>query len=849
MAVERTRQQRTPANFGPSATALSGADTSSANFVRQGVVDGSSSVGYKTGTAIAKAAGELGSSAIKAAKEFRDGFQLAEHQAKIEGDIEEYVKSKKNPEIADEAAIDLTTLDTMSNSLWAQLGSGADISDIDAVEKQFQDTSKRLKSALDQGVMSPNDFALRMLTNTREAVNKNPALHDEIINHTKKIMNLSGMDSLLKAEESAAKSEAKIMEERVKDNQTFLFQNNVMPKYNRDGSYDLHTNEMNAQSIAQERFAADVIQRQGVVRGALEEAKAADWMDKFGIPGVNGLITNTTNAALELLSNPENKTNQIATVSMMLNNTLAQIQEKAGGLGHLPGPRMALDIAEKRVNSILKTLESFATNEQQANFLKNEAGIARDQDNINVMKNYSPAAIELSTKLIGAIGDPKLLMDDTPLYIGMKNTLAGILSVTTNNPNVNYGMVLPNGKNGVAEGFKALATQASKGDETSTDALTKFVSTVYADTKNDKFKSPQEKFAFYDKYISALGTEGSGKMDMEGVGKASENLEEYMNMTLSNFQADIDKLGKKGVGVRMQVIGDGRLGIVTDNPADTEMMVKKYGIRINNGLRAFSSLSNSGTKESADRFYGMFEPLRNMAENDFGKREDGTAKGNGFLGVLKRPDGGVSTEISVGVNLNGENVEIPTLVPTLTKSEVNSLLNLKEGEMPSNEIMDKAVEHARGRINKGLSPFASKGETQVTQASTKVNPPNESNPFNLTIPGKTGNFQKFKSEQQGIVEASKQLWRYQNVGNPVDGKKLNTVREMALKWNNEKEPKSASARTYLNTIVNHSKLDPDAKIDTNDTDTMVALLYGMSRAEGNPLTKREIRLAVEGERL
>src|SRR5207344_582023 len=46
-------------------------------------------------------------------------------------------------------------------------------------------------------------------------------------------------------------------------------------------------------------------------------------------------------------------------------------------------------------------------------------------------------------------------------------------------------------------------------------------------------------------------------------------------------------------------------------------------------------------------------------------------KGLGYLGTLKRPDGsGVMGEYSVGVTINGQEIEIPSMVPTLTRDEV-----------------------------------------------------------------------------------------------------------------------------------------------------------------------------------
>jgi hypothetical protein len=86
-------------------------------------------------------------------------------------------------------------------------------------------------------------------------------------------------------------------------------------------------------------------------------------------------------------------------------------------------------------------------------------------------------------------------------------------------------------------------------------------------------------------------------------------------------------------------------------------------------------------------------------------RADGTKKGTGFLGPLKRPDGMTMTEYSVGVNIDGKDVEIPTLVPTLTQDEIDSLLNLPDGDKPPRAIINKAIDHARNRIKNNKSPF------------------------------------------------------------------------------------------------------------------------------------------------
>lgn len=87
---------------------------------------------------------------------------------------------------------------------------------------------------------------------------------------------------------------------------------------------------------------------------------------------------------------------------------------------------------------------------------------------------------------------------------------------------------------------------------------------------------------------------------------------------------------------------------------------------------------------------------------NYGLREDGTPKGSGWLGPLPTSTGETATEISMGVNFDGQERLIPLLVPTLDESEIGHLLG---GNEPTQSIFDKAIEHARERIGAGQSPF------------------------------------------------------------------------------------------------------------------------------------------------
>lgn len=103
---------------------------------------------------------------------------------------------------------------------------------------------------------------------------------------------------------------------------------------------------------------------------------------------------------------------------------------------------------------------------------------------------------------------------------------------------------------------------------------------------------------------------------------------------------------------------------------------------------------------------------------DYGNRPDGTKKGTGFFGVIKRPDGYVMTEISIGVGINGKETTIPLVVPALDKKELDYLMRANpkardfQERMPST-IIPKAVDHAVMRMKEGKSPFIGEGEKPV----------------------------------------------------------------------------------------------------------------------------------------
>lgn len=133
-------------------------------------------------------------------------------------------------------------------------------------------------------------------------------------------------------------------------------------------------------------------------------------------------------------------------------------------------------------------------------------------------------------------------------------------------------------------------------------------------------------------------------------------------------------------------------------------------------------VTNASNAASASWMYWK-DDFADLRHNDYdmtnaGNRPDGSKKGSGFLGVLKGANGNAMTEYSVGVQIDGKEMDVPTLVPTLSRAEVKTVLNLKDGEKLPEAIVQKAVDHAKDRIAQGKSVFAEDGEGP-NQQSTK----------------------------------------------------------------------------------------------------------------------------------
>ena len=102
-------------------------------------------------------------------------------------------------------------------------------------------------------------------------------------------------------------------------------------------------------------------------------------------------------------------------------------------------------------------------------------------------------------------------------------------------------------------------------------------------------------------------------------------------------------------------------------------------------------------------------------------------KSRGYMGVIPTSVGEPMTELSSSFEINGQTIEHPLVVPTLSDQEIELL---RMGGDPTPEIYQKAQQFALGRIQQGLSPFATPQDLRMPMPESS---PTYSDPFANTI--------------------------------------------------------------------------------------------------------------------
>jgi len=557
-----------------------------------------------------------GDTAIDAYK----GYQLADLEKEQEANIAAYGQSKVDKQTAiSEAetgvAANVSQLDAMWGKGDAAPALGIDAVDISDTEKSHQVSLLKLKSAYDQGVMSPSELNQRVLATTRTALTRNPGLKAELLTHSQQVLELSGIQQVVNYDQQVAETEAKRVQDIQKRVLDLADANDIPYQFDSRGQVtNFFQVKQAVDAIQVEKQAANALKRGNVAKDEESKAGALSFARQFAGPAINGLISEANTEALVAFNGAGTDAQKLAYARNLYANVRATVMNKVGYLASEPVIKPHLEYMEKQLSVLEKNLESAKTGEDAAKIIKNQAGIMRDEGYMSFTKaaGITPDNARALSGFLTGDAWLKLKQHNPETANKITQTVSNMIVGAAGAIGTDHTATLSPGKYATPEFIKQQAVAAGKGDLASQEVLDNTIKALGADLSNPKqFDNTPEgtakKFKFYDDYIRQVGDvtakDGMAKLSDGSRTQVAGHLAEYMDLTLKDMDKQIKSAESKGVKVVWKHLPDGRLSVETSDPRFTQTLVQNYVSRVNSGLGAYANLQGVDKKQAATTFY------------------------------------------------------------------------------------------------------------------------------------------------------------------------------------------------------------------------------------------------------
>jgi len=278
------------AKFGIEATNISDPSLGGASYVRPATADTSGNTRKSADMGLVNS---IASQALPA----YTAMQKGELNSMTQNAIQDYMNQRENPELTKQSLGEMGAQD-VTTSLFKPQGS-----QLSQVEQSQKERLATYQQALEQGVMTPEEFSDRVTANLREMTNRNPGLYDELKGEAARVLELSGITGIMKSDkliaESKTKQEEKLwddMKERAKREHIYYDETTpkwVLSKQVQEAESD--TRAYNLQVRGKERFAMASVEQarqwvgetgNDVIRGSLSNAQKTI-MDMADTQGIN----------------------------------------------------------------------------------------------------------------------------------------------------------------------------------------------------------------------------------------------------------------------------------------------------------------------------------------------------------------------------------------------------------------------------------------------------------------------------------------------------------------------------------------------------------------------------------
>lgn len=571
------------ANFGIEATQMSQPSLAGASHISEGVVDKSKALDIS-------ASGNLLLNAAKMGKEAYDGYQIAKEGNTIIDLIQEK-NERDNP-----------------NTIFAEPDKNKSLPVL-----SYEQKLDRYNKALKQGRMREGEFTTNVKNILRQAVNNNPALAQEFYNKTNQILNLSGITESYKAEAEVAKSLKEEEEAKKKFILDVAKSVNTPLLYTPEGTIDYTAMSRLNTSAQEEQFILKSME--GKTKFTVEEFR------QYGTQAAIALVNKASDLAIKIAKDPSIP---VDAALFQITNIFSSVERdfisdpRVGTIIDQAPVKDTVDFIRRQVEVHNKNITSFKNKDELAKYLQNITQMTRNKQSLEVMRNLNVEGLDAVSRLSTAIGLPTIITKHPELATSLMNTLSNLVGgISTKGTNA--FLPIPGEKQSLGE--KVLDSSANIATNEGDDGviLTNVLSAMNEDLNAI---SIPEKFNIYSKYVKILGNEkyreGVNKLEMGTRQQTLSNVSDYVAVTFDGMSTFIKEQSDRGVNINIDLLSDGKLSVLTDDPKITKEINGRFVFRINDGLAAFASLKGySSSKEAAKEYYTQYREYLGIEDAPF----------------------------------------------------------------------------------------------------------------------------------------------------------------------------------------------------------------------------------------
>lgn len=532
------------------------------------------------------------------------GYQEAKLEKGIKTDVESYFNSQQQYQEDEQAGIEAMGIRTGIDEYWNQFD--ANIDDANTLEKSYQAKINRYKTAMEQGSMSISELEARILSTTREAINRNPGLTDILLKRADRTLELSGASSYIKA----AKSEA--IDKQAAQQQ---FINSSMVDARGKGIDPLADPNWYQKLIRINQDEAVLkLEQETLKSGQIQDEKlASTWIGENQTRTIPAVYTSLSSTLTNLLAQKDVNGQKIPweTARLQMKDLVINAREEfftdvntirtKTGVPFItvPGIKDYVDSKLKAFDEIEKSFDGFGSGDEAKRWLSNQRDLKESQQKLAVMGVVNVPAIDSINKLFTAVPALQNRLQYQKDANG-KPLLDSYLVAASNMASVSFNPNLTNsGMDGKPIGINVLDTSLEAGN-TGLDVskeLESNITTIYKGLSDPTITKDRNILNFATHAIASLASsknqEAIKQLSPDGRRTATNLIEEYLGQVKTQSTLRIQELEGRGIKLQWDLLPDGTWnleyaqGSAKDDKALSEMN-KVFAGHLNNAQKAFS---------------------------------------------------------------------------------------------------------------------------------------------------------------------------------------------------------------------------------------------------------------------